>query len=276
MKTRIPFILALFILAFASCENDEPVAKTVLEKIVSTTDQGSFNTYFYNENGLPTRREFYVANQLVQYTNYNYTDGQLTSKDYYESLIQAFSLSRTYGFQYSADRKLIRITIDKGLRKGAFYTLLWEGDKIVRVDFDYVDKWSEVHETLKMEYNAAGNMNKLSCYENGTPGFDPKLNFVIEYEFDDKVNPLFGVIDPSDFVANLQCRMCPSGAAVNNMLSPNNVVRETRTDGNSNTFGRVNHVYMYDSFDRPSKMKTDQIIGSMEISTESKFIYRKL
>lgn len=267
MKIKI-YGLSLLLLSLLSCNDDDSLNKLVLDKIVYHENIDQVGQFKYHSNGAIQQYQYYFDNKQIDYTNYLYKNGRLTSKEFYTKLNNSvespYILTNTTLFTYYQTGEIARAYLEQALSETTdVYKYSWSNGNAVKVEIIY-DSGTSVQSIYEMQYDANGNVIKRLHFvvDNDVP----TLDFVIEYEFDNKINPLFELHEPIDLLTDI-----PKN------ISPNNVVKSVQrltVDGEAYSTTLIE--YTYNKFDLPVEKIESTNLNGQESESTVKFFYKKI
>ena len=260
MKTQI--LASLFIaLQLISCRDDDTsLNKTVIDKIVYHENVDQIGSFEYNPNGSIRRYNYNFNGAVVQYTDFVYSDGKLSSKVYFEKNgAGAFEIIRRDLFVYDGGGNLSQLTQDKDGASEYVYDFTWTDGRISRVDYTHSSFGENYHSFIENQYDFKGNVQRQMYFD--IVDDQSVLSSVVDYEYDDKTNPLVEFAQPNDVV----------------LRSPNNVLKQTqRANPGADAFATHEISYTYNAALLPEQ-KTEVITLYGDV-TESvvKIFYKKI
>lgn len=260
MRTIYRILTLLFIVFLISCnDDDQSLNKVVVDNIVYHEDADQIGKFVYHADGKIQAYQYYVDDVMVTYDEYIYTNDKLTAKNYFTLTNEGYKLTDTDTYLYGSDGKLSQYLRLKNKPMETLYTLTWDGDHVVRMDYQYYSIATLIKGYYEIEYDSKGNAVKITAYF--FDGDTPLPNYTSEIEYDDKVNPLVDFYEAYDFT----------------LKSPNNVLKITSTNSSTfNVFSTTVYDYEYNEFDLPA-MKKETIDSNGDHSeAEHKIFYRKL
>lgn len=252
------FLVAL-LACLLSCDEDDFLDKTVIDKIVFHENADQVGVFKYLKTGRIKTYEYHFDNVLVQYTDYKYDGNNLVAKIYYEITNSGtFEVIAEDSFTYNSDGAIQTAIIDKARPTQASYAFTWANGNLSRIDRSSSSLGAPYHSFSEIVYDAHGNALKETYYN--LVNDIAELSYLVAYEYDDKINPLREFADPFDVVAN----------------SPNNVVKKIqRSTVDSEPYAVTDITYNYDS-DMPI-LKDEKInLYSDVTEIQTKFFYRKI
>jgi hypothetical protein len=230
-----------------------------LDEIIFHENADQIGKYQYHPNGLIKRYEFRFEGKLEEYTDYLYSGNKLNSKKTYQITIDGnYQLIRTDTFAYDASGNIEVVYFDKDGSLETIYSFTWEDEKVTRVD--YSSAWTGVFHMnfYEIEYDNLGNASKMTYFNNDA---EPVLSFIVEYEYDDNVNPLRGMTELKDCMSR----------------NPNNVRKISQRSNQESPPHSVTEIeYTYNEFGLPQKkVEVTDSYGDISSSTV-KFLYRRM
>ena len=265
MKIKI-YGLFLLLLSLLSCKDDESLNKLVLDKIVYHENVDQVGQFKYYSNGTIQQYQYYFDNKQKEYTNYLYKNGRLVRKEFYSQLnnpIESpYILTNTTLFTYYPTGEIARAYLDRTLSKTTdIYRYTWSNGNAVKVEIIYDSGTTSIYE---MQYDAKGNVIKRLHFN--VDNDVPTLDFVIEYEYDNKINPLFELNEPIDLLTNI-----PKN------ISPNNVVKSVqRLTEDGEAYSTTEIEYTYNEFDLPMEKIESTNLNGQESQSTVKFFYKRI
>jgi hypothetical protein len=267
MKIKI-YGLSLLLLSLLSCKDDDLLNKLVLDKIVYHENVDQVGQFKYYSHGSIQQYQYYFDNKKIDYTNYLYKNGRLISKEFYTKLNNSadspYVLTNTTLFTYYQTGEIARAYLERTLSETTdVYKYTWRNGNATKVEIVY-DSTPSTQSIYEMQYDANGNVIKRLHFivDNDVP----TLDFVIEYEYDNKINPLFELHEPIDLLTDT-----PKN------ISPNNVVKSVqRLTEDGEAYSTTEIEYTYNEFDLPVEKIEFTNLNGQESESIVKFLYKKI
>ncbi len=268
MNIKTLLYLIIILITAASCNDDHFLNKLVLDKVVYHENIDQIGQFKYNSNGTVQRYEYYFDNNKDEYLDYLYSNGKLSAKNYYHKLSNTdnspYLLTQTQLFTYSPNGEIAKAYLDTE-NVSYVYSFVWSNGEIVKIEVSYHSESSATESTYEMQYDVNGNVIKRLFYtanEDNTL----TLDYIVEYEYDNKINPLFESNDPIDLLSSTP-----------NNISPNNVVKMVqRSSEDSEPYYIEEIEYIYNEFDLPVEKTESIIMDGQESGSTIKFFYKKI
>ncbi|MEO7987930.1 MAG: hypothetical protein ABI663_00210 [Chryseolinea sp.] len=265
MKIKI-YGLFLLLLSLLSCKDDESLNKLVLDKIVYHENIDQVGQFKYYSNGTIEQYQYYFDSKKIDYTNYLYKNGKLISKEFYTQssnpVGSPYTLINTALFTYYQTGEIARAYSDGTSPETTdIYKYTWSNGNAVKVEILYGIGTTGIYE---MQYDTNGNVIKRLHFivDNDLP----TLDFVIEYEYDNKINPLFDLHEPIDLLTNI-----PKN------ISPNNVVQSVqRLTEDGEAYSTTEIEYTYNEFNLPVEKIESTNLNGQETQSTVKFFYKRI
>ena len=261
MKASVFFYFFICVFVFSACRNDDTsLNKTVLDKIVYHENADQIGTFEYNSNGTVRRYNYNFDGTIVQYTDFVYTDGGLSEKIHFEKNSGgSFDIISRDVFVYDNNKMLDQVIKDKDGPLEYVYDFTWADGKATRIDYSYSSLGEDYHSFIENQFDSKGNVTR-QMYFNIVDD-QTTLSTVVDYEYDNKINPLVIFVDPTDMV----------------LQSPNNLVKKIqRANPGSEPYAVHEITYKYNSAELPEeKTETVTLYGDVT-ETFVKIFYKKL
>lgn len=253
-------VLIAFVLVLTSCEDDTFLDRTVLDKIVFHENVDQVGTYQYHSNGLLKKYLYTFNGSEVEYTDYHYNGEKLASRTIYQVDNNGeFDLVRTDVFTYHTDGNLSEMTNSYFGTTEDTYSFSWQNKNVIRIDRTSVSSMGVQKDFYELEYDNQGNVSKAFFYDNN--GEVPELGFILEYEYDDKVNPQRDAHEP----------------VIHELRSVNNAIKIIqRQDRDSEPYAVTTRAYTYNSLDLPTEKKEVITLYGSVYEKINKYFYKKI
>ncbi len=231
---KLLFTLLVISAALVGCNDDKDSAPGIyLTKVIYHQDADQIRHYFYNDQGLLSKREYTFEHVLAEQLFYEYNDQQLGRIDFYSLGKNGLAYENHIELKSEAD-KIVQFTLFPEQQKYAFE---WNDNNMI--------KQTKGSDFTEFVYDANGNITEERIYYGG------EQHYKVYYEYDTKKNPLHN-LDP-----------------IHDMLSfidfihykcPNNVVKMTSFNKSGTTISVSEFVYKYNEHDLP--VEADEIFTS--------------
>ncbi len=266
MKIKNLLYLATLLLILSSCKDDDFLNKLVLDKIVYHENVDQIGQFKYNSDGKIQQYQDFFNNKQTSYIDYKYSDGSLKERDYFSTYSGGDSFIQTQSqlFSYTANGELHKAYVDDSAQDvSEIYTYTWVDGNVSKVEIASQGS-SRLEKFYEMQYDANGNVVKRLFYVLEDDSFI--LYYILEYEYDNKINPLFALGEPIDLLTSIP-----------NNISPNNVIKILqRVNEDKDPYAITEMEYTYNEFDLPvTKKETINLFNQLS-ETNTKYFYKKI
>lgn len=176
----------LGLMVLFSCEKPEPSKLFLIQEKYHFYDspyEDWVGKFSYSDDGKLIRFEEIIKNdEVVYYVNYYYSNNVMDSSEYYDKVSGVFKVYMTIYYMFGADNNL-KSLIKKGTGINQTYIYNYKNERIDSIEGELVIGLNTIHINYKYMTDNLGNIvwrHKVTDYYNDT----------VNYEYDDKVNPI--------------------------------------------------------------------------------------
>lgn len=260
MNSKIFLLLIIASIGLFSCDEDYELNKTVIDEIIFHENVDQVGKYIYNRDGSVKRYEFHFDNKFLEYTDYLYSGNKLITRNYYEKRSDGnFTIFAHDTFAYNSEEQLTQAILNEDSPGEAIYELTWDGSRVSRIDYTTFSSGVAYQSFYTIVYDERGNATTITYFY--LDGGQQILNFILECEYDDHVNPLAELSAPYEYL----------------LAGPNNVIRQTQRSSVDDVPYAIHDIeYDYNELDMPVQ-KNEQINLHGDISNiQVKYLYKKI
>jgi hypothetical protein len=266
--TRLPLLvacIATFIFTLSGCNKDEDAVpllnKMVVDQIIWHTNVDQIGKNVYDAEGRIIRYDYYFNGSRVEYVEYSYQSNALTLRKVYDiDLDGKFVLSGTDEMTYNSSHQLVSIKRDRLYMKNE-YALTYDGNHVKKMAYStQFNGGTTDYSYYLYEYDAKGNVSKRTSYSIANE--TEIVNSITTYQYDEKVNPQAGFMDP--------------GVVIENEGNANNITGYVMKTENGQAIATYEIAYTYNEQNLPLTRTETIITGNQTTQKEIKYLYKKI